>query len=196
MKRFADIGTFDSLSVQMCLEERSWMERRTLVCYIPTQNLEAIGALKRIYSCFPSVDPLGRFAGVPNLSKPVSVKRRLRTAMLAHAHISSLSYLCDLWQFPGDMRLAISKDSLCNFTPNFANNKISVNTSNQYLFLLIFLANTTNGSFHSTEGKSSEKLFTVFKLKCKSVAVFSLGQFWLDKAGKVWKYSENTSSCF
>ena len=27
-------------------------------------------------------------------------------------------------------------------------------------------------------------------------AVFSLGYLWLDKAGKVLKYSENTSSCF
>ena len=75
------------------------------------------------------------------------------------------------------MRLAISKDSLCNFTPNFANNKISVNTSNQYLFLQIFLANTDGRIISLQRGKSSEKLFTVLKLKCKSVAVFSLGQF-------------------
>ena len=67
-------------------------------------------------------------------------------------------------------------DSLCNFTPNFANDKISVNTSSVPVSADLF------GKYHRRifslqRGKFSEKLFTVFKLKCKSVAVFSLGQF-------------------
>ena len=33
----------------------------------PRRNLEP---LERIYGRFPSVDPSGRFAGVPNLGKP------------------------------------------------------------------------------------------------------------------------------
>ena len=39
---------------------------------LPRRNLEAIGAVgERIYGRFPSVDQSGRFAGVPNLSKPL-----------------------------------------------------------------------------------------------------------------------------
>ena len=62
------LATFDLLSVQMRLKERSRMERRTLVCYLGGiwRRLEP---LERIYSCFPSVDPLSRIAGVPNLGK-------------------------------------------------------------------------------------------------------------------------------
>ena len=63
LKRFA---TFDSLSVQRCLEARKRMERRTIVCYLGGiwRRLEQ---LERIYGRFPSVNQSGRFAGVPNL---------------------------------------------------------------------------------------------------------------------------------
>ena len=63
------LATFDSLSVQTRLEERSRMESRTIVCYLGGiwRRLEP---LERIYGRFPSVDPSGRFAGVPNLGKP------------------------------------------------------------------------------------------------------------------------------
>ena len=68
-KGLQTLATFDSLSVQMRLEERSRIERRTLECYFGGiwRQLEP---LERIYSCFPSVDPLGRFAGIPSLGKP------------------------------------------------------------------------------------------------------------------------------
>ena len=35
------------------------------------RNLKAIGAVGVIYGRFPSVDQCSRFAGVPNLSKPL-----------------------------------------------------------------------------------------------------------------------------
>ena len=41
-------------------------------------------------------------------------------------------------------------------------------------------------------GLTLESWFT----NLEQTVVFSLGQFWLGKAGKVWKWSENTSSCF
>ena len=64
-----DLATFDSLSMQRRLEARSRMESRTIVCYVGGiwRRLEP---LERNYGRFPSVDPLGRFAGVPNLGKP------------------------------------------------------------------------------------------------------------------------------
>ena len=62
------VATFDSLSVQMSLKERSRMESRTstLVCYLGGiwRQLEL---LERFYSCFPSVDPSSRIAWVPRL---------------------------------------------------------------------------------------------------------------------------------
>ena len=47
------------------------MESITVVCYLDGiwRRLEL---LERIYGRFPSVDPSGRFAGVPNLGKPLS----------------------------------------------------------------------------------------------------------------------------
>ena len=46
------------------------MERRTIVCYLGGiwRRLEQ---LERIYGRFPSVDRSSRFAGVPNLGKPL-----------------------------------------------------------------------------------------------------------------------------
>ena len=46
------------------------MERRTIVCYLGGiwRRLEQ---LERIYGRFPSVDQSSRFAGVPNLGKPL-----------------------------------------------------------------------------------------------------------------------------
>ena len=46
------------------------MERRTIVCYLGgfRRRLEQ---LERISSRFPSVDQSSRFAGVPNLGKPL-----------------------------------------------------------------------------------------------------------------------------
>ena len=46
------------------------MERRTIVCYLGGiwRRLEK---LERIYGRFPSVDQSSRFAGVPNLGKPL-----------------------------------------------------------------------------------------------------------------------------
>ena len=63
------LATFDSLSVQMRLEERSRMESTTIVSYLGGiwRRLEP---LERIYGRFPSVDASGCFAGVPNLGKP------------------------------------------------------------------------------------------------------------------------------
>ena len=46
------------------------MERKNIVRYLGGiwRRLEQ---LERIYGCFPSVDQSGRFAGVPNLRKPL-----------------------------------------------------------------------------------------------------------------------------
>ena len=38
---------------------------------LPRRNLEAIGAVGSNYGRFPSVDQSSRFAGVPNLGKPL-----------------------------------------------------------------------------------------------------------------------------
>ena len=43
------------------------MERRTIVCYLGG----IWRRLERIYGRFPSVDQSSRFAGVPNLGKPL-----------------------------------------------------------------------------------------------------------------------------
>jgi len=45
------------------------MESRAIVCYLGG-IWRQLDLLERIYDCFPSVDLLGRFAGVPNLGKP------------------------------------------------------------------------------------------------------------------------------
>ena len=68
------LATFDSLSVQMRLAARSRMESRTIVCYLGGvwRRLEP---LERMYGRIPSVDPSGRFTGVPNLGKPY-IKRK------------------------------------------------------------------------------------------------------------------------
>ena len=63
-------ATFHSLSVQRHLEARSRMERRTIACYL-VGILRRLEPLERIYGRFPLVDPSGRFAGVPNLGKPL-----------------------------------------------------------------------------------------------------------------------------
>ena len=63
------LATFDSLPVQMRLEERSRMESRTIVCCLG-EIWRRLELLEWIYGCFLSVDPSGRFAGVPNLGKP------------------------------------------------------------------------------------------------------------------------------
>ena len=54
----------DSLSVQMCLEERSQIESRAIVRYLGRiwRRLELLR--ERIYSSFALVDPSGHFAGV------------------------------------------------------------------------------------------------------------------------------------
>ena len=56
--------TFDSLSVQMHLEERSRMESRTIVCYLGG-IWRRLKPLEPIYGRFPSEDPSGRFAHSP-----------------------------------------------------------------------------------------------------------------------------------
>ena len=68
--------TFNSVSVEMRLEERSQMESRTIVCYLGgiCRRLEP---LERIYGRFPSVDPERRFATVANLGKPLYRENRL-----------------------------------------------------------------------------------------------------------------------
>ena len=63
------LATFDSLSVQMRLEERSRMESRAIVCYLG-RIWRRLDPLERIYGRFPLVDPSGRFAGVLSLGKP------------------------------------------------------------------------------------------------------------------------------
>ena len=69
-ERLQRLATFDSLSVQRRLQAKSRMESRTIVCYLGGiwRRLEP---LERIYGRFPSVDPLGRFAGFPNLRTPL-----------------------------------------------------------------------------------------------------------------------------
>ena len=72
------LATFDSLSVQMRLEERSRMESRTIVCYLGGiwRGLEP---LERIYGSFPLGDLSGRFGGVSLLGKPyISRENRLQ----------------------------------------------------------------------------------------------------------------------
>ena len=68
-KRLQRLATFETLSVKMRLEARSRKESTTIVCFLGGiwRRLEP---LERIYGRFPSVDPSGRFAGVPNLGKP------------------------------------------------------------------------------------------------------------------------------
>ena len=70
LERSQRLATYDSLSVQRLLEAKSRMESRTIVCYLGGiwRRLEP---LERIYGRFPSLDPSGRFAGVPNLGKPL-----------------------------------------------------------------------------------------------------------------------------
>ena len=55
----------DSLSVHMCLEERSRTESRAIVCYLSGiwRRLEPL--MEWIYSSFALVDPSSHFAGVP-----------------------------------------------------------------------------------------------------------------------------------
>ena len=80
------LATFDSLSVQMRLAARSRIHSRTIVCYLggvwrPLESLE------RIYGGFPSVDPSGRFAGVPNLGKPsIERENRLRYNLVGYSN--------------------------------------------------------------------------------------------------------------
>ena len=62
-ERLQRLATFDSLSVKMRLDAR------TTVCYL-SGIWRQLEPLERIYGRFPSVDPSGRFAGVPNLGKP------------------------------------------------------------------------------------------------------------------------------
>ena len=71
-ERLQRLATFDSLSVKMRLEARSRMQSRTTVCYLGgiLRRLEPLEPLERIYGRFLSVDPSGRFAGVPTLGKP------------------------------------------------------------------------------------------------------------------------------
>ena len=58
----------------MRLEERSRKESRTIVCYLGGiwKRLEP---LERIYGRFLLVNLSGRFAGVPNLGKPLYRKK-------------------------------------------------------------------------------------------------------------------------
>ena len=63
------LATFDSLSAQMRLAARSRKESRTNVCYL-SGVWSRLEPLERIYGRFPSVDPSGRYAEVPNLGKP------------------------------------------------------------------------------------------------------------------------------
>ena len=63
-------ATFHSLSVQRHLEARSRMESRTIACYL-VGIWRRLEPLERIQGRFPLVDPSGRFAGVPNLGKPL-----------------------------------------------------------------------------------------------------------------------------
>ena len=53
----------------MPVAARSRMESRTIVCYLGGAE-RRLEPLERIYGRIPSVDPSGRFAGVPNLGKP------------------------------------------------------------------------------------------------------------------------------
>ena len=69
------LATFDSLSVQMHLAARSRKESRTIVCYL-SGVWRRLEQLERIHGRFPSVDPSGRFAGVPNLGKPYIYRER------------------------------------------------------------------------------------------------------------------------
>ena len=50
------------------------MERRTIVCYLGGiwRRLEQ---LERISGRFPSADQSSRFAGVPNLGKPLNIEK-------------------------------------------------------------------------------------------------------------------------
>ena len=41
------------------------------MCYLVGGIWRRLEQLERIYGRFPSVDPSGRFAGVPNLGKPL-----------------------------------------------------------------------------------------------------------------------------
>ena len=56
------LATFNSLSVQMRLEERSRMESKIIVCYL--------GGI------WGQLDLSGRFAGVPSLGKPLRERER------------------------------------------------------------------------------------------------------------------------
>ena len=69
-ERLYKFATFDSLSVQRRLEARKRMERRSIVCY-QGEIWRRLQSLERNYGRFPSVDPSGSFAGVPNLGKPL-----------------------------------------------------------------------------------------------------------------------------
>ena len=70
LERLQILATYDSLSVQRRLEAKSRMESRTIACYLGGiwRRLEP---LERISGRFPSLDPSGRFTGVPNLGKPL-----------------------------------------------------------------------------------------------------------------------------
>ena len=66
-ERLLRFATFDSLSVQRSLEARLRMERRTIVFYLG----RIWRRLEQEFGRFPSVDQSSRFAGVPNLGKPL-----------------------------------------------------------------------------------------------------------------------------
>ena len=68
-ERLQRFTTFDSLSVQRRVEVRSRMERRTIVSFLG-EIWRRLEPLERIYGLFPSVNPSGSFAGVPNPGKP------------------------------------------------------------------------------------------------------------------------------
>ena len=71
-ERLQRLATFDSLSVQRRLEAKSLYGKQnyTIVCYLG-EIWRRLEPMERIYGRFPSVDPSGRFAGAPNLGKPL-----------------------------------------------------------------------------------------------------------------------------
>ena len=61
------------------------MECRTIACYLRGiwRRLEP---LERIYGHFSSVDPSGRFAGVPSFGKPLYSEKTVHSATHKSAH--------------------------------------------------------------------------------------------------------------
>ena len=66
------------------------MESRTIVCYLGGiwRRLEP---LERIYGRFPSADPSGRFAGVPNLGKPYIEREKVYST----SHETAINWAID-----------------------------------------------------------------------------------------------------